>query len=455
MRKRFYFGLSAALLLVAGAMFFASDDRNAYDRGSRVQTEDNAPRKSNSKPGNSNRIMMINSLEANDSIKKRLDSSSHILKIHHNERDKSHFHQHQATVKFTVHPSNSEIKRMNSDIGGQLINNTNSVLIFKSENKTTQELIDYFKQQPNVEYAEPNYILLQNQDLPNDYFYSEYQWNLPMIETEAGWDLTRGSKKVTIAVVDTGVDLDHRDLKGRLVKGYNVLEDNSRPDDDNGHGTHVAGIIASKTNNREGVAGITWYNKIMPIKAMAGDGTGSSFDIAKGIIWAADHGADVINMSLGNYQPSTALNEAIKYAYDKNVVLIAATGNDNTDQPSYPAAFKEVLSVAAVSPDGTRAPFSNYGDYVDVAAPGVNIASTYPDQQYAALSGTSMATPHVAALAGLIKSIDPDLTNKEVVKIIKKSSVDLGDKGSDRYFGSGMIDIVNALKKTEKQANRD
>jgi subtilisin family serine protease len=190
--------------------------------------------------------------------------------------------------------------------------------------------------------------------------------------------------------VDSGVDLDHPDLKGRLTNGYNVLENNQFPDDDNGHGTHVAGIIASETNNKEGVAGITWYNKIMPIKALGAEGYGTSFDVAKGIIWAVDHGASVINLSLGNYQHSSLLKEAIDYAYDHNVVLIASAGNDNTSQTSFPASYPEVLGVAALSYTGGRAPFSNNGDYIDITAPGVQIASTFFNQQYAALSGTSM-----------------------------------------------------------------
>ncbi|RTR31151.1 peptidase S8 [Robertmurraya yapensis] len=304
-----------------------------------------------------------------------------------------------------------------------------------------------------VEFAEPNYLYLQNQiELPNDLLYREqYQWNLSAIQAEAGWDITKGDEHIIIAVIDTGVDLDHPDLRRRLTNGYNVLLNNNFPDDDNGHGTHVSGIIASETNNHEGLAGVTWYNKIMPIKAMGAEGHGTTFDIAKGIYWAADHGADVINMSLGNYQHSSLLKEAIDYAYSKNVVLIAAAGNENTMQPSYPAAFPNVLSVAAVSNTGQRAPFSNYGDYIDVAAPGVQIPSTYFNQQYAALSGTSMASPHVAGLAGLLLSVNPNLTNQEVIDIIKNSTYDLGIPGADNEFGSGLINVKNGLEAAQSK----
>ncbi|HER2169508.1 TPA: S8 family serine peptidase, partial [Streptococcus pyogenes] len=153
----------------------------------------------------------------------------------------------------------------------------------------------------------------------------------------------------------------------------------------------------------------------------------------------------------GNYQPSSLLKESVDYAYDHNVVLIAAAGNENTSQPSYPAVYPEVLSVAAVSYTGQRAPFSNYGDYIDVTAPGVQISSTYFNQQYAALSGTSMASPHAAGLAGLLLSANPDLTNREVIDIIKNTAYDLGIPGADSDFGSGLIDVKNALEAAQIQ----
>lgn len=157
-----------------------------------------------------------------------------------------------------------------------------------------------------------------------------------------------------------------------------------------------------------------------------------------------DHGADIINISFGNYQPSSLLKEAIDYAYNKNVVLISAAGNENTMQPS--SCHPEVLSVSAVDYIGRRASFSNYGDYIDFAAPGVQIPSTYFNKQYAALSDTPMASPHVAGLVGLILSANPDLTNREVINIIKNSAYDLGTPRNDSDFGSGLIDVKNDWK---------
>ena len=234
-------------------------------------------------------------------------------------------------LRSNSHQNDLELAKLASEINGNIVEKLDSTVVFRSNSMTTNELIQYFQNKENVEFAEPNFLYMQNQIGPNDLLYIEqYQWNLPAIRAEVGWDLTRGKEDIVIAVVDTGVDLNHPDLKNRLTEGYNLIENNNYPDDDNGHGTHVAGIIAAETNNQEGTAGITWFNKIMPIKAMEAKGYGTSFDIAKGIIWAVDHGADVINLSLGNYQTSEMMKRAVDYAYKNDVVLIAAAGNDNS-----------------------------------------------------------------------------------------------------------------------------
>lgn len=442
------------ILLSIGLFFLFQNTRNTQNL--EKETADkrfNTPVIRAQNVENERHILQINNLAMCETIKNHLRNDPSVFIIKHNEQNESHYIKNEVTVKFKIHPTTQDLDRIASEINGNILENLNSTIVLHSNELTTSELIEYFNGQANVEFAEPNYIYLQNQiELPNDLLYREqYQWNLPVIQTEAGWDITKGDEHIIIAVVDTGVDLDHPDLRRRLTNGYNVLENNEFPDDDNGHGTHVAGIIASDTNNREGVAGITWYNKIMPVKAMSAEGVGTTFEIAKGIIWAVDHGADVINLSLGNYQPSSLLKEAVDYAYDKNVVLISAAGNENTSQPSYPSAYPEVLSVAAVNYTGQRAPFSNYGDYIDVTAPGVQIPSTYFNQQYAALSGTSMAAPHAAGLAGLLLSANPDLTNREVIDIIKNTAYDLGTPGTDSDFGSGLIDVKNALEDVQNR----
>ncbi|WP_276355963.1 S8 family peptidase [Cohnella caldifontis] len=366
----------------------------------------------------------------------------------------SHYAIDEAVVKFRRPLTAKELLQIRKDLDVNIVRQTGQIYVFRSRKHQMQHMQSYFRKW-NPIYAEPHYLYLTNETdgetdaqvvVPNDTLYSQYQWNLPQIETEQGWNLNKGSQDVVVAVVDTGVQSDHPDLKGRLVKGYNVVDPSSPPEDDVGHGTHVAGIIAAQVNNDEGVAGLTWYTKIMPVKALDSSGSGSTYSVAEGVIWAADHGADVINMSLGNYAQAQFLHDAIQYAHSKGAVIVAASGNDNTDRPGYPAAYPEVLAVAATDQGGAKAEYSNFGDYIDVAAPGTNIASTYPGSRYAALSGTSMASPHVAALASLVRAANPNLKNTEVMDLLRKTAVDLGDKGKDNLFGYGQIDIVSALR---------
>ncbi|NEW05222.1 peptidase S8 [Paenibacillus sp. SYP-B3998] len=394
----------------------------------------------------------------------------------------SHYHQNEVVVRFKQDPTEAELTKMKTDIRATSVQKLGYTYVFRTENLDAKELMGYFNKL-NVAYVEPHFLYLtnnydddantntssyynSNRDAnhatnpntatisqnftPNDNLYSKYQWNLPLIETVQGWQVNRGAKDVVVAVVDTGVDLQHPDLQGQLLSGYNVISGNDSPVDDVGHGTHVAGVIAALVNNNLGVAGMTWYNKVLPVKVLDQTGAGSTYSVAQGIIWAADHGAKVMNLSLGNYADSGFLHDAIKYAFDKDVAIIAASGNDNTERPGYPAAYSEVFAVAATDADNKKAPFSNFGDYIDVAAPGVSIASTYPNNQYAALSGTSMASPHVTALAALIRSTNPSLKNTEVYEIIRQSAQDLGSPGRDKYFGFGLIDVVKAVESAQQ-----
>ncbi len=301
-----------------------------------------------------------------------------------------------------------------------------------------------------VIFAEHNYsfvnkaVIQETKVEPNDEFFKPYQWNLEQIDIEEGWNYANGSD-TTIAIIDSGVDPEHPDLQGKLVEGYNAIDDTSNAIDDNGHGTHVAGIAAALTNNVEGIAGVSWQSKIMPIKVLNTDGEGSSFSVARGIYWAVDHGADVINMSLGDYYHSDVLYDAIEYAYDQGVTLISASGNENTDDQMYPAAYPQVITVASVNQDKNRSFFSNYGDYVDVSAPGEHIPSTYLENQYILLSGTSMAAPHVAGLAALVHSTNPSLTNEEIGNLILGHANQLGDGDFNVYYGYGEIDVNDTL----------
>jgi thermitase len=309
------------------------------------------------------------------------------------------------------------------------------------------QAIRAFKSSPYVEYAEPNYIAYISKT-PNDSYWSS-QWGMTKIEAPAAWDITTGSDSVTIAIVDTGVDLFHPDLSGKLVSGYDFVNDDSDPQDDYGHGTHVAGIAAAKTNNSAGVAGLSWGAKIMPVKAMNDYGTGEYADIGNGIIYAANNGADIINLSLSGPASSSVLEEAVEYAHDLGCVVVAATGNNNSSV-GYPASYPEVIAVAATDSNDQRASFSNYGPEVDVAAPGVGIRSTYwwGGSTYGWLSGTSQATPHAAGLAALIWSVSPGLNNTQVESIIKQTADDLGAAGRDNHYGFGRINARRALEAT-------
>jgi thermitase len=393
-------------------------------------------------------IPRINYIEQVKDIRRNIEKKPHIKKIYHNQKDRSHYVEREVVVRFSPRPNQAVIDAMLKKADARIKRDYGHAMIIKSKSLSTRQLMQLFAEHPDSIYAEPNYLLLPNRK-PNDILYQRYQWNLPLINMESSWNITRGSSKVIVAVVDTGIDLDHPEFQGKLTEGYNVIEDNNHPLDDNGHGTHVAGVIAARTNNNDGIAGMSWNSKLMPVKAIGADGSGTAFDIAQGIRWATDHGADVINLSVGNYTSSAALREACRYAYEKNVVLVAATGNDGTDQPGYPAAYNEVFGVSAVDHNRNRADFSNYGDYVDVVAPGVDIPSTYIYSDYAALSGTSMACPHAAALASLIRSVNPRLSNEQVMKVMRATAIDLGKPGKDKLYGHGMINVHAALKQAQ------
>lgn len=437
-----------AIALLAIALLFMTNRPQPRAQIQGKNASQNKPSQNKTVPSEQAAYYKINNVGKVKDIRKKLEESTHIVTIHHNSKDKSHYVKNEVAVKFIRHPGESELKKIASAINGKESEHHSNICVFKSKSLSTHQLIDFFSKRKDVQYSEPHYLLLPNV-IPNDTYYPKYQWNMPMIDMEKAWDISKGKNDVIVAIVDTGIDLKHPEFNGKLVTGYNVLNNSNNPMDDNGHGTHVAGIIAAKTNNREGVAGMTWNNSIMSVKGIGGDGSGSSLDIAKGIRWATDHGAKVINLSVGNYNPSQVLHDAITYAFSKDVVLISATGNDNSSQPSYPASYPEVLGVSAVDATGKRAEFSNFGASVDVVAPGVDIPSTYIDQDYAELSGTSMACPHVSGLAALILSINPSLKSQQVMNIIQNSAHDLGTAGRDDLYGYGLIDVPRALELTK------
>jgi hypothetical protein len=296
-------------------------------------------------------------------------------------------------------------------------------------------------------------------DSVNDPYFT-YQWGLHNtrqtggredadIDAPEAWDIITGTTDVMVAVIDTGVDYTHQDLNdGRVItdtdKDYVNNDDDAM--DDHSHGTHVAGTIAAETNNGVGVAGVMWQAQILPLKVLNSRGSGSSSDVASAIRYAADQGADVINMSLGSSSCSQTIADAVNYAYfDKGVVIVAAAGNSG-GSIGYPAKLDPVIAVGATDHNDHKAYFSSYGDELDVVAPGVTIFSTVPNNGYDAFSGTSMASPHVAGVAGLLLAQRPTLTNTHVIEILHQSADDLGQSGFDCYYGYGRVNAYQALQ---------
>ncbi|WP_027955008.1 S8 family peptidase [Halobacillus kuroshimensis] len=306
--------------------------------------------------------------------------------------------------------------------------------------KNVEKVVEALNKNPNVEYAEPNY-LFQATWTPNDTYYSGYQYGPQNTETPRAWDVTRGSSSQEIAIIDSGVDYNHPDLDGKTIKGYDFVDNDNNPMDLNDHGTHVAGTAAAETNNARGVAGMAPNTKILAVRALDANGSGSLNDIADAIRYSADQGAEVINLSLGCNCDTQTLENAVNYAWNKGSVVIAAAGNDGVSTTFEPASYDNVIAVGAVDRYDRKASFSNYGTWVDVTAPGVSIASTMPNGGYAYMSGTSMAAPHVAGLAGLLAS--QGRSNSNIRAAIEQTADPISGTGS--YFEHGLINSYDAV----------
>ncbi|KKN40751.1 hypothetical protein LCGC14_0730210 [marine sediment metagenome] len=304
---------------------------------------------------------------------------------------------------------------------------------------------------PGIKYVEPNFY----DDLayvPNDTYYATYQYDLQLMGMETAWNYQLGSSTVRVAVLDTGIDYTHPDLSANYLSiGYDWVNSDSNPMDDNNHGSHVAGTIAATIGNAMGVAGMSRV-AIFAEKILDSTGSGSHADFRSGMIHAVNQGADIISYSGGGSDSATK-REGVDYAINNGVMVIAAAGNDNVNTPLYPAAYPGVIAVSATDQNDVKASFSNYGSWIDVSAPGVAIASTGMGNSYWLMNGTSMATPHVSGLAALIKSEYPSFTSSEIESVIIENAVDLGTPGFDIYYGWGRISALNIFETPHKPFN--
>lgn len=365
---------------------------------------------------------------------------------------------------------------------------------FKTEKSEANEqkalmidTIQRLRRDPDVVYAEANFIRKPFAE-PNDTHFPK-QWHYELINLPQAWDITQGSNDVIVAVLDTGVLVGHPDLDGRLISGFDFVNNDTNANDDGDdprgvsssfHGTHVAGTIGAETNNNSGVSGVTWLTQIMPLRVL-GAGGGSDADIAQAILYAArlqnssgtlpSERADIINMSLGGAGFSQTMQDAITAARNQGVIVVAAAGNENTSALTSPAGLDGVISVSAVDLNSRKAPYSNFGSKVDVAAPGGNSAADLngdgfedgvlstlgnDDGQFGFrfLQGTSMAAPHVAGVIALMLAVNPDLTPDNIDQLLagthpsttQRITRDLGATGRDDLFGHGLIDAAMAVQ---------
>ncbi|HEX7196396.1 MAG TPA: S8 family serine peptidase, partial [Candidatus Limnocylindria bacterium] len=331
--------------------------------------------------------------------------------------------------------------------------------VLSTEGRAVADVLAELRADPAVAYAEPNYVVELAEDATvaavavNDPK-TAGQYSLDQMRVRDAWALSKGGSGI-VAVLDTGVQANHRDLQGRVLSGYDFVNNDSNAADDNGHGTWVAGIIAANANDGYGIAGISWKDKILPVKTMTREGSGDTADLTSGIIWAANHGATVINMSVGGFPSSQYVQDAINYAWNKGAVLVAAAGNNGRQERFFPASFGNVISVSATQVNDEFAHWSSYGDKVDVSAPGASVQTTnctvctYADHDswgdHTYISGTSFATPNVAGVVALIRGRNPGWTPSQVVGRLQSTVDDLGYAGTDIRYGRGRVNAYRAL----------
>jgi type VII secretion-associated serine protease mycosin len=332
-------------------------------------------------------------------------------------------------------------------------------VVLDTNGQAVESVIAELQSDPAVTWAEPDYVVELADDgettavAVNDPRTGE-QYSLNRMRVRDAWSLETGASNL-VAVLDTGVYFAHPDLQGRLVPGYDFVNRDSNASDDNGHGTWVAGIIAARVNDGIGIAGISWSDKILPVKIMNSNGTGTTSDLTAGIIWAADHGAKVINMSVGGFPWSQYVRDAVNYAWGKGVVLVGAAGNNHREESYFPASYPNVISVSATQNDDEFTNWSSYGPNVDLSAPGASVLTTNCNHtkvpacpysvEHIIISGTSFAAPNVAGVVALIRARYPTYTASQVVNRLTSTVDDLGYAGWDNRYGLGRVNAFRAV----------
>jgi len=291
---------------------------------------------------------------------------------------------------------------------------------------------------------------------PNDSLYPQ-QYGPQRVQAPAAWDLSTGASTTIIATVDTGIDCTHPDLANKCVPGYDFVHNvplaGTENSDDHGHGTHVTSIEAGVTNNGIGVAGLCWECRYLPVKVLNASGSGSWAQVAAGIRFAADNGANVINMSLGGSSFDSGVRSAVDYAFSKNVLVVSACGNSGSEPCLYPAAYVNSMAISCSDASDALCSFTSRGVEVDVSAPGLSVLAAVPigscalcdPSGYRKLSGTSMSTPHVSGVAGLVRSLHPEYTADQVYGLLELSADDRGPVGFDHGYGFGRLNAYRAL----------
>ncbi|TLU59455.1 peptidase S8, partial [Thalassotalea litorea] len=294
---------------------------------------------------------------------------------------------------------------------------------------------------PHIEYAEVNRLVELESITAND---PKQSWHLNKMNLPEAWSKSKG-KGVVVAVLDTGVNTSHEDLKANLLSGYNVVSKNTNVTDTNGHGTKVAGVVAAVSNNNKGVASIAWDAKVLPVKiSNRSDGVASLFDIARALTWAADNGADIANVSY-QISDSSTVKGAAKYFHDKGGLVVAAAGNSGKSMTCTDNEY--VITVSATTSSDGKASFSNYGKCIDVAAPGQGLATTTKNGSYGSGTGTSFAAPATAGVLALLKAANPKMSNKELESLLENNADNSMFSGSfSTKFGYGRIDAGAALR---------